>query len=461
MKVLVFIMVCFFVLIGQNNAQLIDGGAGHSLIVCSNGEVYACGENSYGQIGDVNIDTTWVFSKVPNLMDIIAVSAGAWHSLALSSTGKVWGWGGNDNGQLVDGSVSNKFSPVVNDSLKDVVQVSAGWWHTLFLLKDSTVYGGGSNSNGELGMAPPPYSLLNPNKIPGLSKVIKVAGGYDYSMVLRDDGTVIAFGLNGRGQLGNGTLNSSSVPTTVSLNDSIVDIAVGWSSSYAISANGDLWAWGSNRVGQLGTGAPVGNSEYSSLPVKVSIDSVVMIRTENYSTLALRQDGTVWAWGSNASGQLGNGTQNDENLPVRVQGLDSIVEVGMASGVGLAIDVNGNVYSWGGVGFTLGNGINVSKKLIPSPISPISCNPIISLTEQAAQKPLVEIYPNPVNEFIVIELGKGKRLESVEVFSSTGVSVMKRLKPERSIDISGLSKGIFILKIEVDGQFMVKKILKE
>ena len=460
LKSLVFSALLFFSTF-QVIAQRIEGGGGHALLLCKTGEVYAVGENSYGQVGDPTIDTAWIFSKVPTIDSIAQVSAGAWHSMTLKIDGSVWVWGGNDHGQLVDGTATNRLQPVQVDSIGKVRQISAGWFHSLFLLEDSTVWGGGSNSSGQLGVPPPNYSFFRPNQIPGLSNVLKVDGGYDFTLVLKDNGTVCSFGRNGRGQLGIGNLKDTSAPVKVSGLANIVDIEAGWNNSYAISSTGELWAFGSNRVGQLGTGSPVGNWQYSSIPVQVSLDSVVMVKSEVYSTIALKNDGTVWAWGDNTYGQLGDGTKTDRNIPVKVQGLQNIVEIGMASSVGMAVDNQGQIFTWGGVPFTLAND-TVQERLFPGPITPVPCNPVISVAEpKPSAKEHLNLYPNPTSGILSLKLNDHQEVESLQVLTLTGEVLLQHKKSLPMVDLTHLPTGIYLVSFTIGGQPYTRKVVKE
>lgn len=443
-------------------SQVIDGGGGHALMVCKGGEVFAVGENSVGQVGDSIVDTAWVFSKVPGVINIKQISVGALHSMALQDNGAVWVWGDNSAAQLVDGTASNRFYPIQVDSLGGKVkQVCAGWFHSLFLLEDSTVWGGGQNGSGELGISPPPVVYHRPEPIPSLTNVIKITSGDTYSMVLKADGTVWAFGKNHRGNLGDGTTNHSAVPVQVTGLNNVIDIEAGTQVSYALTADGKLWSWGSNRVGQLGTGVPVGNFEWSTVPVQVPLDSVVMIRSQTESTIALKADGTVWAWGENSVSQLGDGTATNRNSPVRVKYLQNIVEIGMASFVGFAIDKDGEVFTWGGSSYLLAND-TVQQRLVPGPITPVQCNPVISLVEtKPAAKDYLNIYPNPTTGILSIKTPEGKEIESLQVLGLTGVTLFEFQEPGSSVDLSHLSKGVYVLSFTVEGQQYSQKIVKE
>jgi alpha-tubulin suppressor-like RCC1 family protein len=129
----------------------------------------------------------------------------------------------------------------------------------------------------------------------------------------------VAWGDNLSGQLGNGNNNSSNIPVAVSgLTSGVSAIAAGGDHSIALKSDGTVWAWGDNQLGQLGNG----NNIASNTPVQVSgLTDVTAIAAGDNHSLALKDDGTVWAWGDNQFGQLGDGTNSTRNIPVQSTGL--------------------------------------------------------------------------------------------------------------------------------------------
>jgi alpha-tubulin suppressor-like RCC1 family protein len=184
-------------------------------------------------------------------------------------------------------------------------------------------------------------------KVPGLTDVVAVAGGRTHSLALRSDGTVWAWGGNADGQLGNGSTVSSPTPVQVQGLSNVVAVAAGNANSQALRADGTVWSWGNNYFGQLGNGlAPVG----SPSPVQVpGLDRVVALSNSNsHTVLALRADGTLWGWGYNIGGQVGTGTTSHSVIsPVPSVALDGLVSIGGGIGHSLVMRADGTVWSWG------------------------------------------------------------------------------------------------------------------
>ncbi|SBW20036.1 chromosome condensation regulator RCC1 [Candidatus Protofrankia californiensis] len=181
-------------------------------------------------------------------------------------------------------------------------------------------------------------------QVVGLEQVTVIAagggleGGSGYA--LRQDGTVRAWGANDFGQLGDGTTADSSVPVQVVGLEQVTAIAAGGSPSpydpqaYALRRDGTVWAWGGNNFGQLGDGTTTDRTT----PVQVvGLNQVTAIASGFSSGYALRRNGTVWAWGGNNFGQLGDGTTTDRTTPVQVVGLDQVTAIAAGSDSGYAL----------------------------------------------------------------------------------------------------------------------------
>jgi alpha-tubulin suppressor-like RCC1 family protein len=274
-----------------------------------------------------------------------AIAAGEQHSVALAADGTVSAWGRGTEGQIGDGAVTDRPAPV--SVLTSARAIAAGASHTLAIRDDGTVRAWGNNGSGRLGNGNTTNQPL-PVQVLGLTNGVAVAAGGDHSLALKGDGTVWSWGSNAYGQLGTGSPGNSSVPVQVVGLSGVSAIAAGDGFSIAVqrdSANhGIVWAWGRNASGQLGDGSTVDRN----IPVRViGIADAVEIAAGKQFTIARLADGSVKAWGANATTQLGTFSGSFSPTPVTVAGLIDVVGIAAGQQHALAIDRDGRVWGWG------------------------------------------------------------------------------------------------------------------
>jgi alpha-tubulin suppressor-like RCC1 family protein len=281
--------------------------------------------------------------------------------------------------------------------------IAAGEYHSLALKNDGTVWAWGDNRYDQLGNGTTIYSSDVPVQVvtsaggPALTGCTKIAGGPFHSLALKDDGTVWAWGYNSNGQLGNGTKTDSNLPVQVVTSvggpalTGITAIAGGGDHSLALKNDGTVWAWGGNYYGELGNGT---NTD-SNVPVQVSgLTGITAIAGGGGGSLALKNDGTVWAWGYNHQGQLGNGTNTNSNVPVQVAGLSGITKIAGGGSHSLALKNDGTVWAWGYNYYgQLGNGTNTDSNV------PIQVSGLTGVTAIAGgDYHSLAIYPSVLSE---------------------------------------------------------------
>jgi alpha-tubulin suppressor-like RCC1 family protein len=334
--------------------RAVAAGGDFTVALRSTSTVWAWGDNSSGELGDNQAEGQ---SNTPVqvlglngsgfLTGVRAVAAGNDFTVALLSDGTIAAWGDNRSGQLGDGATSMDSAVAVQVAgpggsgvLSGLVAVAAGSAHTVALRSDGTVWAWGDNEYGELGnntttgygANPCPVQVLGLNGSGYLTGVVAVAAGDEFTVALKSDGTVWAWGYNKFGQVGDGTTTNRSTPVQVvgprgtGHLTGVVAVAAGEEPAAAVKSDGTVWCWGSGGEGELGDN---GAEPWTFTPVQVLgfggsgyLTGVVAIAAGWFHLVALKSDGTVAAWGYNSSGELGdNGPEGQSNVPVPVAGL--------------------------------------------------------------------------------------------------------------------------------------------
>lgn len=244
----------------------VAAGGWHSLFRKSDGSLWAMGWNSNGQLGDGTTNDSHIPKQIVS-SGVVAIAAGVYHSLFLKSDGSLWGMGFNGYGQLGDGTNSDTNQPE-QIVASNVVAIATGYSHSLFLKSDGSLWGIGYNSWGQLGDGTR-NSTNSPERIAagGAGNVVAIAVGYLHSLFLKSDGSLWAMGRNSDGQLGDGTTTPFTNNPEQIVDSGVTAIAVGgWSDfSLFLKQDGSLWAMGDNRSGQLGDGTT--NSVSRPVPI--------------------------------------------------------------------------------------------------------------------------------------------------------------------------------------------------
>ena len=329
----------------------------------------AWGWNYFGQVGDGTTADRRAPVPVAGLSDSVALAAGLFHTLSVQPDGTVRSWGFNALGQLGDGTTVDRPTATVVRGLSDVVAVAAGGYTSVALKADGTVWAWGWNGYGQVGDGTRGDRLL-PTRVAGLTDVVAVASGALHNLALRRDGTVWTWGWNGVGQLGDGTTTDHALPAAVPGLAGVTLIGSGAHHSFAVSSNGWVYAWGWNAVGQLGTNwsGDFHSPTIITIGPNPSYPPVRQIVGGVYHSLALMADGTVYSWGWNGMGMLGDGTTQPHNRPALVPGAAGAISItaGLLHSVTGYADGSIKAWGWNGVG-QLGDG-TILDRLLPAPV---------------------------------------------------------------------------------------------
>ena len=225
----------------------------------------------------------------------------------------------------------------------DLQSIGSGTQHTVALRNDGTLIAWGYNGNGELGDGTT-VSRGNPAPVPGFDGVATLAVGAGVNLAIREDGSLWSWGNSSSGQLGVEGSDDRLVPQPVPGLGPVTAVAVGGNHSAALTVDGSVWTWGSNGTGALGDGS----TTTRMTPVRAGdLSGMVALAAGGSFTVALNGDGTLWAWGRNQTGQLGDGSFTDRLSPVPIPGLSGVVAIGSGSFHTIALKNDGTVWGWG------------------------------------------------------------------------------------------------------------------
>ena len=342
----------------------VSPGDSHTCASQSDNTVRCWGDNAYGELG-----TDWVLPRVFNpvsvsgLTNVNYVVSGGSYSCALLLDKTASCWGSNLSGQLGDGTQNDTFTPVPVAGLTNAIAITAShgrmdsYGHTCALLSDNTVVCWGRNLVGQLGNGAYgaaadsyiPVAVKDPTNTTTLSGVVAVGAGGWHSCALLNNGTVACWGDNTYGQLGMAnTTTLSSTPVVVPNISTATQIAVGAVSSCALLQNGTVQCWGNNGQGRLGNNSTTD----SYLPVPVSnITNAIAITAGRGHACALLSGGAVQCWGDNSSAMLGDGTTTNSSIPVSVSGLTNAISISAGSVHTCARLTDTSVKCWGNNSF--------------------------------------------------------------------------------------------------------------
>jgi alpha-tubulin suppressor-like RCC1 family protein len=297
----------------------IAGGYAHTLAIKTDGTLWAWGAGTYGRLGLGN--TTYYSSpvQVGALTNWKQVSAAGINSAAVKTDGTLWTWGYNGTGQLGLGNTTTYSSPKQVGALTDWSFISIFGSQAYAIKTDGTLWSWGQSAGvGALGLNNNTY-YSSPKQVGALTNWATVTGLQYAAVAVKTDGTLWSWGYNNNGQLGRGNTTNYSSPKQIGALTAWLRISGGNYHCVSIKTDGTLWSWGANNYGQLGLGS---SGSYVASPNQVGALTTWSVPSSGYNmSSCLKTDGTIWIWGSNFAGQLGQGNTTNRSSPVQVGAL--------------------------------------------------------------------------------------------------------------------------------------------
>jgi len=331
---------------------------GHTMVLKDDGTVWTWGLNDYGQLGDGTTINRSTPVKVIGLSNVKAISTSHLHCLALKEDGTVWAWGYNSSGVLGDGTTTNRSTPGQVIGLSNVKSISAGGFHNMAIQEDGSLWTWGDNYYGQLGNNRPSSYGISPVKITSIGKVVSISAGINYSMAIKENGSLMSWGDNTYGQLGDGSWTNRYTPVQVSGLSGVKEISAGSFCGMAITGDGNAWSWGQTLEGDFNTPRQI-----------AGLSGAKKIAAGYLCGMATKADGSLWGWGVNAYGRVGGGTVDKIMSPVQIGGIGNVELVSTRNIHGIALCKDGSVWTWGSNNYgQLGDGLTSDHRKTPYPV---------------------------------------------------------------------------------------------
>ncbi|MEI6091911.1 MAG: RHS repeat-associated core domain-containing protein [bacterium] len=376
-----------------------------------------------------------------------------------------FGWGSNNIGQIGDGSTTDRLTPT-EVSTSDWKFITSGLQHTLAIKPDGTLWAWGSNGDSQLGDSTT-NEKLSPVKI-GKDKTWScISAGDGFSIGLKSDGTIWSWGYWGWGSLGTGATSDQLVPTRIGTGTNWKAIACGGCHTLAIKTDGTLWAWGYNSRGQIGDGT----TEAKTTPVKIGTETnwkSVFSSSSSQSSYAIKSDGTLWAWGYNYYGQLGDNSTTNRLSPKKIGTSTDWKKIACGVDYTLGLKTNNTLWAWGNNLYgTFGDGTEEGR-IIPGQVGNLTTWMDIACGERhsSAVKTDSTLWGTGYNYYGQVgdgtttqryafkSIASGSKFGSVSSGTSNSVALSSTSNPTKSIDCN-ITKNSFIKGEYVEVEYVV------
>ncbi|WP_250255376.1 T9SS type A sorting domain-containing protein [Chryseobacterium sp. Marseille-Q3244] len=436
--------------------ESVSAGNYHSVGLKTDGTLWTWGKNGAGQLGDGTTNTRITPKQIGTGNNWMKIAAGYAHTVAIKKDGTLWSWGYNSAGQIGDGTTADKMIPTQIGTATDWADISTGDGYTFAIKSNGTLWAWGLNTSGQLGDGTKINKTI-PIQIGTANDWKTVAAIVYHTIAIKKDGTLWAWGSNMNGQLGDGTKTEKLIPTKVGTATNWQNASGGVSHTIAIKTDGTLWAWGDNSSGQLGDGTTTGKLNPTQVGTSTDWQSV---EGDYYgSSTGIKTDGTLWSWGYNTFGHLGDGTKVPKYIPTKIGTATDRKIVSANVFNKLVISTNGFL---SGCGFNdygqIGDGITVNRTIFVPVACPTSSLAVVEVSTKADQ---LKVYPNPVQDILTVSLDQ--KILLVTVYNAAGQLILTKAinDTKGTIDLSALPSGVYMVKVNAANDFVkTVKVIK-
>jgi hypothetical protein len=436
-------------------------GAYHTTFIKVDGTIWTNGYGDLGSLGNTNDAISLIQIPLASGTNWSKISNGIYTSFAIKNDGKLFGTGYNLFGQLGINST------IEHTSVMGQIGTSTNWNElissnsfTIALKTDSTLWGWGANGNYQMGNNTCCANRLSPGQIGTATDWKAIAAGRTNSaFALKNDGTMWCWGQNIGGLLGSNLVGGYPVPTQHNPDTNWASITLGNAHMLAIKTNGTLWAWGGGGQGQTADNFPP--AYLRTEPTQIGTSTWLTVAGGSNTSFGIKTDGTLWAWGQNDAGQLGLGAITPNQFaPVQIGTDSNWVKLAVGYEHAIALKADGSLWGWGDNTYgQLGNGTTTSTlSPIQIPVSgcALATNQFNIKTEQ------LTLFPNPANQETTISYNTAV-IPTIEVYNLLGAR-LEIFTPSKSVgtlqfNTSKLPTGIYIVVLKTDQSVLAQQKL--
>jgi alpha-tubulin suppressor-like RCC1 family protein len=462
-KTLLFITLLTFtnLTIAQCYEQITFGGA-HTIGKRSNGTLWGWGFGSWGELLTTN-ETEPNPIQLGNATDWNKVTNGVVNTFAIKNNGTLWGCGSNQLGSLGVNSNTQNFTTFQQiTSATNWVKVSPSYFFTLALKADGTIWAWGQNNLYQLGNSPATAQQLFPIQVGTANDWIDIASGTsDTSFAIKSNGTIWGWGSNPSSIIVSGSSTTSVItPTQVGTANDWIKMSVGGSHILAQKQDGTLWSWGGGPA--LGVG---GTPNVTNIPQQISTDVWKSFSTGTGTSFGVKSDGTLWAWGVNTNGQLADGTSINRTVPTQI-GADTNWHSVQARkfATTMATKTDGTVWFWGrnyNGEFGIGTSYDLNFYTTPQQTPSVCVTTLATPTFE--KESVLSVFPNPAKDLVSIQYNLDATNAQLEVYDIAGRSISTNVLSssvgDLQLNTSSYPSGIYIVVVKQDGVLLAQKKL--
>ena len=457
----------FFLYFISTQAQCVDtfvsvGNA--NIILRTDGTLMGVGANDLGQLGNGTTNNISTLTQIGTDNDWTNAGICINSNLFIKTNGTMWVWGHNNKGQLGLGNYINQLYPVQMGTDNNWAKFSTTGNFTAATKTDGTLWATGENLQGQLGNGT--YTNRNVFEQVGTdTDWVNVVCFNTKMIATKTNGSIWFCGTNGNGGLGNGTVQTGNIGINtlqqVGTDTDWKKVMIGTTEIIALKQNGTIWTWGLNVSGNCGDGTFLPHY----LPTQMGTDNNWEDFYTASGTLALKTNGTIWTWGNNQFGTLGNGTTVANPTPTQVGTDTDWQKIYPFYWTGLAKKQNGTFYRWGSNYYHLFNTIQGFQDL---QLTPIIYNPDCVLsTEDIEDIQAVSVYPNPTNGLFTLQYSMtGDELVDISVINILGQKIYNKqslktvLDYQDQINLSNQPTGLYMVTFQTSNKVTTVKLIK-